>query len=157
MNEIERLMAAEEIRNLRGKYSRAVDEKDRELLRSLFTKDAVADYRGSGIDPVTGEGFRPADVEEPMRGRDAIADTIAAATTGMVTVHHTAVGDIEVESADSARGTWPLVDRLLFPPGGKFRAMTGYGFYHETYAREDGVWKIKTLRVSRLRIDFTPA
>jgi hypothetical protein len=33
-------------------------------------------------------------------------------------------------------------------------AMHGYGHYHETYEKFDGRWLIKTLRLSRLRVDF---
>ena len=50
----------------------------------------------------------------------------------------------------------PMVDRLLYPPGSEAKELVGYGFYEETYAREDGAWKIKTLKLVRTRVDVTP-
>ena len=43
MEIFETLSAAEEIRNLKGKYCRGVDQKGLGLLRGLFARDAVAD------------------------------------------------------------------------------------------------------------------
>jgi len=31
--------------------------------------------------------------------------------------------------------------------------MTGYGYYHETYENNGAGWKIKTLRIVRLRVE----
>lgn len=42
-------------------------------------------------------------------------------------------------------------------PKDPYRGMTGYGHYRETYVTEDGAWRIKTLRLTRLRLDFIPA
>lgn len=41
----------EEIRNLLGRYARAVDERDFEGVRQCFTADAVASYSGLEIPP----------------------------------------------------------------------------------------------------------
>ena len=46
-----------------------------------------------------------------------------------------------------------MTDRLVMPPGAPFAQMTGYGYYHETYENVGGGWKIKTLRISRLRVE----
>ena len=48
-----------------------------------------------------------------------------------------------------------MTDRLYMPPGAPYALMTGYGHYHETYVKEDGAWKIKTIRISRLRVEAT--
>jgi hypothetical protein len=156
MDEIERLVASEEIRNLKGRYCRAVDTKDLALMTSVFATDAVADYKDSAIDPVTGKGFQPENLGEPVRGGAVIARNIMDSITGAVTVHHCIMGEIVVESAERARALWPMVDRLRFPQG-PFREVIGYGHYHETYVREGGDWKIASVRVSRLRIDFIEA
>jgi hypothetical protein len=39
------------------------------------------------------------------------------------------------------------------PAGGDYAVMTGYGYYHETYEKVHGTWKIKTLRIERLRVE----
>jgi hypothetical protein len=46
-----------------------------------------------------------------------------------------------------------MTDRLYMPEGAAFSVMTGYGHYHETYEKTDATWKIKTLRVTRIRIE----
>lgn len=33
--------------------------------------------------------------------------------------------------------------------------MTGYGHYHETYEKIGGSWKIKTMRITRIRVEGT--
>src|SRR3546814_4654651 len=53
----------------------------------------------------------------------------------------------------SATGIWAMSDRLFMPAGMPFSLMTGYGHYHETYEKSDGMWKIKTLRISRIRVE----
>jgi len=46
MEAIDRLLAIEEIRNLKHKYFRAIDMADYELLSTIFTDDITVDYRG---------------------------------------------------------------------------------------------------------------
>ncbi len=162
MDGVERLIAAEDIRNLKGAYCRGVDRKEGDLLRGLFARDAVVDYRGALIDPTTGTGVDQKDIgaddaAEILRGPDAITHAIMTAVAPLVTVHHCAAGEIHVDTPDAARAVWPMVDRLRFPPGSPFKEVTGYGFYHETYVREGGAWKIATVKLTRTRVDVTPA
>ena len=154
MDVLARLAAAEEIRNLKARYCRAIDRKELELLRSLFARDAVADYsRSRGPEGPRAEG----PFAEPLRGPDQIAETIIGGVANMVTVHHCAAGEIVIDTLDRARATWPMVDRLLPPLGGEVKEVIGYGFYLETYAREDGAWKIQTVTLERTRVDVIPA
>src|SRR5687767_6225555 len=100
MDASEKLLAAEEIRNLKARYCRAIDRKDAALLRSLFTSEAMADYGDSLTDPNSGEGLDKQAVggpADPLRGRDAIVESIIPALAGMVTVHHCATGEIELD------------------------------------------------------------
>jgi len=158
VDHIQRLLAESDIRNLKGAYCRGVDQKDHQLLRSVFARDAVVDYRGALIDPGTGEGVDQRDIgaddaTEVLRGADAITTAIMTAVRDMVTVHHCAAGEIHVDTPDAARAHWPMVDRLRLPPGAPFKEAIGYGFYHETYVREDGAWKIGTVKLTRTRVD----
>lgn len=157
MNEIERLVATEEIRNLKARYFRAIDQKDAALLRDVFTDDVVLDYRGATNDPATGSDAVSSVTGEVMQGRDYCVGMLMDALPGMVSVHHGATPEIEIASETSASAIWPMVDRLRFPPGGAYSEMVGYGHYHETYGVEDGKWRIRTLRLTRLRVDFTAA
>jgi hypothetical protein len=46
-----------------------------------------------------------------------------------------------------------MTDRWFLPPGGDYSTMTGYGHYHETYEKVDGAWKLKTAKLTRLRVE----
>ena len=46
------------------------------------------------------------------------------------------------------------VTRIRWPDGTE---MHGYGHYHETYEKSGTEWRIKSLTLTRLRVDFTPA
>ena len=56
--------------------------------------------------------------------------------------------EIDLTSDSTASGVWPMEDIVLTD---KFE-LHGYGHYHETYEKIDGSWRIKTLRLSRLRV-----
>jgi hypothetical protein len=48
-----------------------------------------------------------------------------------------------------------MFDYVEWPPpetGGSLGLM-GYGHYTEEYVREDGAWRIRRLRLDRLRVD----
>lgn len=157
MNEIERLTAIAEIRQVKARYFRAIDEKDEALLREVFADDVELDYRGSTTDPASGVNAADSATGDVLRGGEQAARLVAASLVGLVSVHHASEPEIEILDSDNARAIWPMVDRLKFPPGSPFSEMTGYGHYRETYVREGGRWRIRTLRLTRLRLDFTPA
>jgi hypothetical protein len=58
--------------------------------------------------------------------------------------------EIELTSETTARGVWALEDVVRFGPGVNLR---GYGHYHETYEKIDGQWRIKSSKLTRLRVD----
>jgi len=155
VDRIERLEAIESIRKLKARYFRAIDEKDEAALREIFADDVELDYRGSTTDPATGINAAGDATGDILRGPEAFRK-IAASLVGLVSVHHSSEPEIEIIDSENAIGIWPMVDRLRFPPGGPFSEMTGYGHYHETYTKLKGQWCIRTLRLTRLRIDFVP-
>ena len=157
MDQTERLVAIAAIRKLKARYFRAIDEKDEALLRETFADDVELDYRGSTTDPATGINAAGDATGDVLRGGEQSARLLAASLVGLVSVHHTSEPEVEIIDAESASGIWPMVDRLRFPAGSPFREMTGYGHYRETYIKERGEWRIRTLRLTRLRIDFTSA
>ena len=155
MDALERLTAIEDIKQLKARYFRAVDTKDRVLLRGAFTDDATADYRGAATDPSSGLNAVPGNTEEVVIGADAITDGVMASVAPLVTVHHGHTPEITINDAASASGIWPMVDILRMPADAAIAQMIGWGHYHETYRKEGGAWKIATLRLSRLRVDIT--
>lgn len=151
MNDVERLSAIEEIRQVKARYFRGVDTGDAELVRSILAEDCVLDYRGCCTDPATGRDFLPA-MNIVMRGRRAWSSA-GLSSAGIVSVHHGHDCEITFGGDTNASAIWPMTDRLFMPAGAPFSVMTGYGYYHETYEKAHGAWKIKTLRIERIRVE----
>lgn len=128
----------EAIKQLKARYFRTMDTKDWETMRQVFTDDVLMDTTDSGGDIVAGADHFLAFLREAL---DAV-----------VTVHHGHTPEIELTSASSATGIWAMEDMLRWPDG---RELHGYGHYHETYEKGDGVWRIKSSTLTRLRMDFT--
>ncbi|MET0241431.1 MAG: nuclear transport factor 2 family protein [Sphingobium sp.] len=151
MTEIERLAAIEAIRQVKARYFRGVDTSDGDLVRSILHADCELDYRGCCTDPATGRDFIPA-MNVVLKGRSSwTSDAFKKAK--IVPVHQGHDADIEIVDESHATGIWTMTDRLHFPPGGPFGVMTGYGWYHETYEKVDGAWKLKTTRIVRQRVE----
>jgi len=155
---ISRLDAIEGIKLAKAIYFRGVDSKDSDLLRSVFAEDVEIDFRGASTDPVTGFNIAPESTDEVLRGGETAARTMAdSLKTFSVTVHHASIPEIEILSETTGKALWPMVDRLLFGPGFPFAELIGYGHYHDTYEKVGNRWVIKTMRLTRTRIDTIPA
>lgn len=128
----------EAIKQLKARYFRTMDTKDWETMRQVFTDDVLMDTTDSGGDIV--------------EGADRFLAFLREALDAVVTVHHGHTPEIELTSASSATGIWAMEDMLRWPDG---RELHGYGHYHETYEKGDGVWRIKSSTLTRLRMDFT--
>ena len=152
MDDIRRLIAIEDIKQLKARYFRGMDLKDRGLLESIFTKDAIADYRGATTDRRTGEAVVAA-TETVIEGRDAIVGLMIGAGKIANTVHHGSIPEIDIVDERHATGIWPMTDRLLFDGGSPAQELIGYGHYYEDYEQVDGSWKIRAIRLTRLRVD----
>ena len=144
LSDVERLLAIEEIGRLKASYFRCLDTKDWACIATLFTPDATAVYN------VEGSGG-PATPDNPVTGNEGIAAFIQRAVEHLVTIHHGHMPEIEITSPTTATGIWAMLD-ILQEPGGE-NLVEGWGHYHETYERIDGRWYIKTLRLTRLRVD----
>ncbi|MET0268928.1 MAG: nuclear transport factor 2 family protein, partial [Sphingomonas sp.] len=148
---IEQLRATQEIRQLKARYFRGVDQADGALVRSVLAEHCVLDYRGCCTDPATARDFLPA-MNVVLRGRDAwVADGMAR--FGIVSVHQGHDFELTFTGETTADGIWSMTDRLWFPPGGAFATMTGYGHYIESYIKEPDGWKIQTTHVTRIRVE----
>jgi hypothetical protein len=153
MTDIERLMALEEIRQIKARYFRGVDTADGDLVKSILAEDCVLDYRGCCTDPATGKDFIPA-MNVVLRGRhNWTSDGLSK--FGIVSVHHGHNFDATDISDKEVSGVWSMTDRLYFPPGGAFSLMTGYGHYHDTYVKADDGWKLSTSRLTRIRVEVS--
>lgn len=152
MDDLARLIAIEEIKQLKHRYFRAVDTKDWALIDSVFHDDFIGDFRGAATDPETGFNPAPDATSEVLYGRAAAVASFREAGAHFTSVHHGHNPEITITGPDTATGIWALFDTLRFPAG-EMAEFQAYGHYHETYEKVDGVWKIKTSRLTRLRVD----
>lgn len=153
MSPIDRLLAIEEIKQLKARYFRCVDTKDWEGLAAVFAPDATFDRRGAANvrDPWTSEWSPPLPADSDIRaGRAAIICMIRDAVEHLHTVHHGHTPEIDVIDEVTARGIWAMEDELH--DRGLRLVLRGRGHYHETYARLPTGWVIKSSRISRLAL-----
>ncbi len=122
MDEVERLVAIEEIKKLKGRYQRALDAGRWDEFELCLTEDFSVFEDG---------------LSERIHGRDTVLD---ATRRGFEVrreqggwKHHMILPDIEITSQTTARGTWTL---------------TAFdGWYEDRYAKEDGRWKVQWTHV----------
>jgi hypothetical protein len=148
MDDTERLAAIEEIKALKARYFRCMDMKDWPGLQAVFAPDVVCDFRDS-------TGTR--DETLLTRGAALYIQNLAPILQDIVTTHHGHMPEIEITSPTTATGIWAMEDLLWVQDGAPvtYKTMRGFGHYHETYEKRDGAWEIKTIRLSRLRVDVT--
>lgn len=142
MTEVEKLMAIQEIRRLKARRVRSMDMKDWEGYAACHTEDAVTTTFQSEVGDA-----------DAVVGGDAIARRLRQQLEGRTTAHHVHEPEIELTSANTANGTWPMEDMLWWSEGGIEHWLHGYGHYHETYEKVDGQWLIKSRSLSRIRVD----
>ncbi len=130
----------EAIKQLKARYMRTVDTKDWDGFRNVFTADAVWDMRNSGAELVIGAD------EIVSYNQVGLADD-------MISIHQGHMPEIELTSPTTAKGIWSSEHMHRWPDGSELH---GYGFYHETYEKIDGEWRIKTCAFHQLRADVTP-
>ncbi|BCW05880.1 nuclear transport factor 2 family protein [Arthrobacter sp. NtRootA1] len=148
MDDVQRLIAVEEIKRLKSRYFRALDKKDWDAFAANFTDDIIFDFTesdtGQDVDELVQHVYRVEGAKEAAAwARDALGDA--------VTSHHGHMPDIDILDDESAIGTWSLNDQIWFPPGSEFRfsKLEGYGHYEETYKRVDGAWKVASAKFIR--------
>ena len=150
MDANEKLLAIEEIKQLKGRYFRYMDTKDWAGLRTIFCDDARFDARASLSTDGNGESGRAAESNNWVyEGGETIAEFIKGAVGDSRTVHHGHCHEIEILSPDDARGVIAMEDQI-YDADGQVLTLHGCGHYHETYRRVDSRWRIHTSRITRL-------
>lgn len=133
---VKRLVAIEEIRQLKARYFRAVDMKKWDMFSDLFTEDLQIDFPESTSKPMT---------------RDEFVRAAARHFAGAVSVHHGHIPEIEIIDDTRARAIWPMFDLVETPEDSDYDSHTGYGHYTEEYRKEDGRWKICRTQLTRIK------
>lgn len=139
---LDRLVAIEEIKQLKARFMRCVDTKDLDCLRDeVFAPGAEVYFKGGDYE-IRASGWT--EIEKFYQG--------AFSTTkfGMHTAH---TPEIEVDG-DNARGTWYLHDVFVNLEEGW--TLQGSALYHDRYSKIDGRWRLVYTTYDRLFEETTP-
>jgi hypothetical protein len=154
---VETLLAIEAIKSVFARRIRYMDTRQWDLYGSVHTEDAWSETYGdlpAHLQPTDAGGQR-----NRVVGPEALAAQIRHFMTHrfpITSVHHAHTPEIEITSATTATGIWPMEDHLWWQDGERHEHFHGYGHYHEHYRRVDGQWRIAYRKLTRLRVDHTP-
>lgn len=116
------------ITELKARYCRLVDKKLWSEWRQCLTDDATGSFGSAALSANSG---------------DAIVAMISAYLNDKISVHHCLNPEITQSGPDTAAAIWGVHGLII--TGDKRNE--GFSWYHETYRREHGIWKIATVRV----------
>ena len=139
------LAAIEQIKQLKARYFRLMDQKHWQEWEKLFTEDVTAVYHNAPSDR-SQDGLP----ELHCNGRANLVETVKQALSQGISMHHGHMPEIAITSPTTARGIWAMFDYLRFP---NF-VFKGYGHYEEEYVKEADGWKIKSILLTRLHCDI---
>jgi hypothetical protein len=126
-----------ELTRAKARYCFTLDTRDWAGFADLMTDDVVLDVSdGTGVPVVT--------------GRDAAVEMIRSSLTNAKSAHqvHTPLIDLHGDEADVV---WAMQDRVIWEAG---PSLSGYGHYHERWVRRGDAWKLASLRLTRLIVEF---
>ncbi|MGH2821337.1 MAG: nuclear transport factor 2 family protein [Actinomycetota bacterium] len=129
----------EEIKQLKARYFRLMDRKQWSEWREVLTEDCVLEYLGAP------------DIR--MEGRDAVVEFVSRALDGSVSVHQGHMPEIELIGPTTARGIWAMSDVVEWTGDRRANSLRGFGHYEDEYVKGDGAWRIRRMRITRLRVD----
>jgi hypothetical protein len=145
MEPLEKLLALAEIRQLKARRVRCMDEKDWAGYAACHTPDAVSyTFQDLGHE------------DRPIIGPEAIAESLRKVLAGKyprTTTHQIHEPEIEFTSDTTAKSIWPMEDMLWWEEDGVKKWTHGYGHYRQTYEKVDGRWLIKSRALTRIRVD----
>lgn len=145
---LEQLSDIEDIKQLKARYCRLIDQKKWAELEADFEADAAIEIAGAPGGAEDTQSFTSA---------HAFIEGLEKLMEPLVSVHQVHAPEIELTDATHARGTFTIADRLVFPEGGPLKILQGWGIYHETYVKTSGRWRTASLRLERLLVEPTEA
>jgi hypothetical protein len=138
---IEELLEIEEIKRLKYRYLRFLDQKCWDDLAELFTVDAIAAYSGGAYS---------------FNGRDEIMgflrESMGAET--FLSSHRCHHPEIDITGPDRATGIWALDDVVVMQEWDL--TVRGSAFYTDEYRKIDGAWKISHTGYKRVYEEIQP-
>jgi len=138
---VDDLIAMEEIKRLKYKYVRCLDQKRWDDIAECFVPDAVASYGGGAW---------------AFEGRDAILDFLRSSmgSEKFLSGHRVGQPEIDITGADTAKAIWALSDTVAQLEFGV--DIRGGAFYEDEYVKVDGEWKIKSTGYKRTYEEMEP-
>jgi hypothetical protein len=103
METVERLAAIENIKALKARYFRCMDEKDWPGLQAVSAPDLAADFRDS-------TGTRNESLL--THGAELYVTDLAPILQNITTTHHGHMPEIEITSPTTVTGVWAMEDLL---------------------------------------------
>ena len=128
--ELQDLIAIEEIKQLKARYFRLMDQGRWQEFAELFTDDVEQSWKPAPGEPPAG-----------ARGRETVVSYIRESVAGMRSVHHGHMPEIEITSDTTATGVWALFD---YCSQGETVIFNGAGYYRDSYIKRDGRWLIQS-------------
>ena len=140
MSDVERVVALADIYRLKARRDRAVDTKDWTTYEALHAPDHYSHNDGM----------------PRMDGAANMVRQVSRLMANVTSVHHSHTPDITFESSTKARGIWSMEDNLFWKQGEEDHWLRGFGYYHETYEKRDGLWLFTSRRLERIHVLTSP-
>jgi len=148
MDPVARLIAIEEIKQLKARYFRTMDTRDFDAMAQVFARDIRFDCtEGSRHTPVGGEPV--GEIGPITEGRDAVMAWIRSAFVNSTSVHHGHCHEVTIDSETEAHGVIAMED-FIYELDRATLIHNSQGHYTERYRFEDGAWRIAETKLTRL-------
>lgn len=141
---LEQLNDIEDIKQLKARYCRLIDQKKWDKLEADFVPDAAIEIAGAP---------GGADDTQKFSSAHGFIEGLQQLMGPLVSVHQVHAPEIEILDQENARGIWTISDRLVFPNGSPLEILQGWGIYHETYRKVSGRWRFSSVRLERLLVE----
>ena len=141
MDDVADLIEIEQIKRLKYRYVRCLDQKRWDEIEGCFVPDAVASYGGGAW---------------AFEGRDAILEFLRSSmgSEQFLSSHRVGQPEIDLTGPDTARGVWALADLVCHLELGV--DIRGGAFYEDEYVKVDGEWKIRSTGYKRTFEEVQP-
>ena len=138
---VDDLIEIEQIKRLKYRYVRCLDQKRWDDIEQCFVPDAVASYGGGAW---------------AFEGRDAILEFLRSSmgSEQFLSSHRVGQPEIDITGPDTATGIWALADTVAQLEFGV--DIRGGAFYEDTYVKVDGQWRIKSTGYKRTYEEIEP-
>jgi len=145
MADLEMIDAFVAISQVNARFCSALDSKQWAAFAELLTEDFVLDVSEDNENIAT------------ISGRDAALAAVRQELDDATIVHQIHVPEIDLRG-DEAQVICAMQDEVIWAePKDGVAALNGYGQYHQRFVRDNGKWKIASLRLTRLHLDILPS